>query len=296
MRSDLPPQNEKAMRIPWKTYDGEERVAHAWKKNGSQAAIACIHGMSGSGEQFHPQPDHMANFSFYALDLRGQGSDPDHSRRGVRLDLESQIRDMEAFLKAVRKEHTEGPVFLMGESMGALLSAAYMAQGRHARDYFVPDGLILSVPVVGLSQPVPPLLRGLLRILGRVAPKARFSPGRFVKSKSLSPQITRDQAYHEALHKKPHHIKNFSLGFLIELGDLIDASDTFASCWDIPTLVLAAGCDCFVKPKQISKWFNKIKAVDKKLHIYPEAYHLLWHDWDKEAVMSDIHDWLTARI
>ncbi|NBS53750.1 MAG: alpha/beta hydrolase, partial [Spartobacteria bacterium] len=33
-----------------------------------------------------------------------------------------------------------------------------------------------------------------------------------------------------------------------------------------------------------------------KLHIYPEAHHLLWHDWDKEAVMSDIHAWLTARI
>ena len=296
MDSDLTAHNEKTTRIPWKTFDGEERLAHTWKKKGGLGAIACIHGMSGSGEQFHPLAEHIENFSFYALDLRGQGSDPNHSRRGLRLDLEAQLRDIAAFLNSIRQFHPEGPIFLMGESMGALLSAAYMTRANQEGRQLVPDGLILSVPVVGLANPIPPPLRRLLRFMGRVAPKMRLSPGRFVKTKSLSPKITRDQAYHDALHKKPHHIKNFSLGFLIELGDLIDASINFASGWDVPTLVLAAGCDCFVKPTQISSWFDQITAPDKKLHIYPEAYHLLWHDWDKEAVMNDIHAWLTARI
>jgi alpha-beta hydrolase superfamily lysophospholipase len=82
----------------------------------------------------------------------------------------------------------------------------------------------------------------------------------------------------------------------MELGDLIDASESFASRWEVPTLVMAAGRDCFVKHTQISSWFDKIAAPDKTLHIYPEAYHLLWHDWDKETVLSDIHAWLTGRI
>ena len=54
------------------------------------------------------------------------------SRRGVELDLESQINDIGAFLKAVRLEHPEETLFLMGESMGALLSAAYIAAARAA--------------------------------------------------------------------------------------------------------------------------------------------------------------------
>ena len=284
------------MRIEWKTFDGEQRIAHAWKKKDSKAAVACIHGMGGSGEEFHPLPHKIDDCSFYALELRGQGCDPVKSRRGVVLDLESQINDIGAFLKAIRLQHPAEPVFLMGESMGALLSAAYMARAAREDLGTVPDGLILSVPVVGLARPVPTILRGLLRLVGTVAPKVRLSTGHFVSKKSQAAQITRDQAYHDALRKKPHHIKDFSLGFLMELGDLIDASESFAPCWDVPTLVLSAGCDCFVQPTQISTWFEKISATDKKLHIYPEAYHLLWHDWDKETVLRDIHVWLTARI
>ena len=284
------------MTIEWKTFDGEQRLAHAWRKKRSKAAIACIHGMGGSGEEFHPLPTKIDDCSFYALDLRGQGCDPVKSRRGVELDLESQINDIGAFLKAVRLEHPEEPLFLMGESMGALLSAAYMDRAAHARLETVPDGIILSVPVVGLARPVPTIQRCLLRFAGTIAPRLRFAPGYFVSTKSQPPQITRDQAYHDALRKKPHHIKDFTLGFLMELGDLIDASESFAARWEVPTLVLAAGCDCFVNATQISTWFKKISAPDKKLHIYPEAYHLLWHDWDKEVVLSDIHAWLTERI
>ena len=47
------------------------------------------------------------------------------------LDMESQINDISAFLKVVRLEHPEAPLFLMGKSMGTLLSAAYMAKGAH---------------------------------------------------------------------------------------------------------------------------------------------------------------------
>ena len=284
------------MRIEWKTFDGEQRIAHAWKKKDSKAAVACIHGMGGSGEEFHPLPNKIDDCSFYALELRGQGCDPVKSRRGVVLDLESQINDIGAFLKAIRMEHPAEPVFLMGESMGALLSAAYMARASREDMGTVPNGLILSVPVVGLARPVPSIVRVLLRLVGTVVPKVRLSAGHFVSKKSQAAEITRDQAYHEALRKKPHHIEDFSLGFLMELSDLIDASESFAPCWDVPTLVLSAGCDCFVQPTQISTWFEKISAADKKLHIYPDAYHLLWHDWDKEIVLSDIHAWLTERI
>ena len=172
------------MRIEWKTFDGEQRIAHAWKKKGSKAAVACIHGMGGSGEEFHPLPHKIDDCSFYALELRGQGCDAVNSRRGVALDLESQINDIGAFLMAIRLEHPEEPLFLMGESMGALLSAAYMARGAQPGLRTVPDGLILSVPVVGLASPVPTILRGLLRLVGTVAPKVRFSPSYFVKPES----------------------------------------------------------------------------------------------------------------
>ena len=283
------------MRIQWKSHEGEQRDAHRWRKGNSRAVVACIHGMSGSGQQFEPLPENMEGISFYALDLRGQGSDPLETRRGMLLDVENQLRDIDLFLAAVAAEHPGESLFLMGESMGALLAAAYAAEYSTNNKAQV-NGLILSVPVVELAKPVPGVLRQIMRLVARAAPKARLSPGIFVKSQSLAPKITRDEAYQKALREKPHHISNFTLRFLVELGDLIEKSQHYASQIGLPTLVLAAGQDCFVRPEQIASWFEKIPEGDKTLHTYAEAYHLLWHDWDKQIVMDDIHQWITDRI
>jgi alpha-beta hydrolase superfamily lysophospholipase len=287
MRGVIQAREEMAMRFPWRTEDGEERQAHAWPAENSRGVVACVHGLSGSGEQFAPLPERLGEFSFYALDLRGQGSDPLEVRRGLALDLEWQMRDVGAFLKAVGAAHSGEPLYLMGESMGSLLSASYAARAGGGI-----EGLILSVPVVGLAREVPAPVRWVLRVLGKTFPKWRLSPSRFVNGKSIAPPITRDRVYQDSLREKPHHISNFSLGFLAELGELIDGSHEVAGRLELPVLVLAAGQDCFVRVDQVEEWFQGVASRDKTLRVYPEAYHLLWHDWDREKVVADLGGWL----
>jgi len=294
MQAGLSRRPEMAMRFPWRTHDGEHREAHAWPAENPSAVVACIHGLSGSGEQFHPLPSRLSRYSFFALDLRGQGSDPVVTRRGMSLDLPTQLRDIGQFLSALRRSHAGKPLFLMGESMGSLLSTAYAAQDDLPREGEI-DGVLLSVPVVGLRREVPRFLKRTLAFLARHFPNARLSPSRFVNGKTTAPPLTRDTAYQESLREKPHHLRGFSLGFLAELGALIDNSYTHAKRLRHPALVLAAGNDCFVKPDQIQAWFEQVASTDKMHQLYPEAYHLLWHDWDREKVMKDIEDWLDAR-
>lgn len=283
--------SERATIFPWRTEDGEERDAHAWQAKHSKGVVACVHGLSGSGEQFAPLPERLTEFSFYALDLRGQGSDPVKSRRGMSLDVAWQMKDIGAFLNALAQYHPGEPIYLMGESMGALLAGMYA--GRHGVAGVVPiSGVVLSVPVVALAREVPKSVRWILRRLGKIFPKARLSPSLFVKGKAITPPITRDREYQDSLREKPHHISNFSLGFLVELGDMIDHSRAVARKLEVPTLVLAAGQDCYVRIDQISSWFGEIATSDKTLNVYPDAYHLLWHDWDRENVVSDLGNWL----
>ena len=113
-----------------------------------------------------------------------------------------------------------------------------------------------------------------------------------MNGKSIAPPITRDREYQDSLREKPHHISNFSLGFLVELGEMIDDSQAVARQLEVPTLVLAAGQDCYVRVDQVRSWFGEIAASDKTLHVYPDAYHLLWHDWDRDNVVSDLGKWL----
>lgn len=281
------------MSFQWRTHDGEEREAHAWPSENCRAVVACVHGLSGSGEQFHPLPERLGGFSFYALDLRGQGRDPMAERRGMALDVETQMRDIESFVGALRDRHGDMPLFLMGESMGSLLSAAYA--GRSDAGSGRIDGVVLSVPVVGLRRAIPAIVKRGLAALARVFPRAKLPPSRFVNGKTLAPPLTRDTAYQDALREKPHHIRDYSLRFLSELGALIDGSHALAERLDHRVLVLAAGRDCFVRAEQIETWFHRIPSTDKTLRHYPEAYHLLWHDWDREAVVEDLREWLDAR-
>ena len=258
--------------------------------------VACIHGMNGSGEQFHPLPAGIPGYAFHALDLRGQGSDHISTRRGAALEFENQMLDIAAFVSALRKTYVGLPIFLMGESMGSLLAAGFAGWSRRSGEScHAVNGVILSVPVVALQRPVPGFLRWILRRAAKIAPRTRLTPSRFVNGKSIALPLTRDRAYQDSLSEKPHHIKGFSLRFLVELGDIIQASDSLAAGINTPTLVLAAGKDCFVKSSQIESWFEKIPALDKSLRHYPDAYHLLWHDWDRDLVVSDIAAWLEKR-
>ena len=252
--------------------------------------------MNGSGEQFHPLPAGIPGYAFHALDLRGQGSDHIAARRGAALDFETQMLDIAAFVAALRRTYEGRQIFLMGESMGSLLASGFAGwlqktgDPRHAL-----DGVVLSVPVVGLRRAVHGSLRWILRHAAKVAPQARLTPSRFVNGKRIAPALTRDRAYQDSLSDKPHHMRGFSLRFLVELGDLIHASKSLAEGLRTPTLVLAAGNDCFVRPEQIDSWFEKIPASDKSLRHYPDAYHLLWHDWDRDIVVADIAAWLERR-
>ena len=279
------------MSFHWKTSDGESRVARAWQRDRGHGVLACVHGLSGSGEQFEPVARQLDYFSVYALELRGQGLDPVLERRAMVLDLEAQHRDIGDFLDALRERHPGEPVYLLGESMGALLSASFAA----VRPDNGIEGLILSVPVVALARPVPQWLRRVVRGIGCSFPRLKFYPSWFVSGKAVAPPLTRDRAYQDALREKPHFLQAFTLSFLTELGDLIEQSRATAPRVRKPTLVLAAGNDCFVGVSQIEEWFGKLGSTDKTLKVYSEAYHLLWHDHDRDAVLADVGQWLKSR-
>lgn len=280
------------MPFHWKTTGGENRTALAWRRESGKGVLVCIHGLSGSGEQFGPVAEFLGEYSVYAMELRGQGLDPVVHRRAMLLDLPAQHRDIADFLAAVRERHPDEPLFLFGESMGSLLSASFAAN-HPAADI---RGLILSVPVVELIRPVPRWLSATVRAIAQVFPKLKFYPSWFVNGETVAPPLTRDRAYQDAMRQKPHYIRVFTLKFLSELGDLISSSHAIATRITTPSLVLAAGNDCFVSVSQISAWFEKLAAPDKTLKIYGDAYHLLWHDHDRDQVLSDIANWILQRL
>lgn len=284
------------MHFDWTAPDGEIFPCERWlPPSPARGVLICIPGMGGEARYFGPLAEavNTLDIACYAMNLRGQGLDPVPSRRGALLDLEVLAREVNAFTQQMRAAHPTAETFwICGESMGALLVSWMLA---HARFEPMPRGAIFSVPVVELKKPTPWVVRETVRFLARVVPAFRLHPSLFVSGKSEQLPVTRDQAHLEKVRNSPTNIRVFTFRFLAAMGALMNASRALAAKIKTPSLVLAAGQDVFIRPEQVEAWFRQMAAPDKTFRLYPEAHHLLWNDWDKEAVLADILAWLKAR-
>lgn len=271
----------------WHGHDGERFPGLVWEATGaSRAHVLCIHGLSGAAADFGPLGRRLSagGFTVWAVNLRGQGNDPDHRRRGHFLDPHEWRADLAAFAG----EHLDGrPLHLVGESMGSLVSVDAVANGA-----LRPERLILSVPVTETRAPIPGWMVGLLRGASNVAPRFKLSPLRFVHGRTSIPRLTSDDAYMAYLRSIPHRVGGFTLEFLTRFHDLMHEAQQCAGRVDVPTLMLSAGRDVFIRPEQSRAFFERLASAEKEYVFYPDSHHLLWHDIDTEDVLDRISQWL----
>jgi acylglycerol lipase len=289
-------QSESSLtQFDWEAPDGVVFPCERWLPVGqARGTMICVHGLSGAATDFLTLGEllHKAGLACFALNLRGQGSDPHRRRRGATLDLGDISRDISSFADAMHSVKVERPLWLCGESMGALILAWMLAGKRFQRPI---AGAIFSVPVVGLIKPTPWIVRQIVRTIARVVPGLRFFPSWFISGKLEPLRVTRDEEFELRVRSAPHYLNAFTFRFLHQLGMLIESSAQVAAEMETPCLVLAAGQDVFLRPEQVRAWFERLAAADKTFRLYPEAYHLLWNDWDKELVLADILAWLNER-
>lgn len=282
------------MHFSWTAPDGETFPCEEWLPDGgARALLVGVHGLGGAGTDFHTLGERLAREGIACLapNLRGQGNDPRRGRRGAFLDLSVIARDVDAFLDYARARFPGVPFYVCGESLGALIVSWMLAKQRISA---APNGVIFSAPVVELNKPTPPPVRAAVRMMAMALPHVRFSPAWFVSGKAAPLRVTRDEEHARAVRASSHAIRVFTFRVLNEIGNLIEHSHAVAEGITVPTLTLAGGQDVYLRPEQIEAWFARIPAADKTYRLYPEAFHLLWNDWDKELVMGDILGWIEA--
>ena len=95
------------------------------------------------------------------------------------------------------------------------------------------------------------------------------------------------------LKEIPHRVGGFTLEFLTRFHNLMQQAQINAARIGVPTLMLSAGRDVFIRPEQSRAFFDKIAAAEKEYVFYPESHHLLWHDIDADDVLDRITRWIT---
>jgi alpha-beta hydrolase superfamily lysophospholipase len=267
--------------------DGTPFPALEWGSIGqTKINVLCIHGLGGAAADFGPLGRHLAEngCTVRAVNLRGQGNDPDPSRRGHFLDPSGWRDDLEDFADSFPEE---APLVVVGESMGSLVAIDSIAHGA-----LRPERLVLAAPVPELRAPVPGWAVPLVRGGARLFPRLRFGPMRFVNGKTSIPRLTSDDDYMAYLQHIPHRVGGFTLEFLVNFNGLMCDAHDHAGRVRVPTLMLSAGRDIFIRAEQSRAFFEKLGATEKEYELYPDSHHLLWHDADRDAVLGRITRWV----
>ena len=281
----------------WKSFDGAQFSCSKWvvkNRKIPRAVIIGVHGISGAASDFNNLGSALSpkGISVYAYELRGQGNDPDPKRIGDLKDVQLWFSDLNSFISSVRKEIGTVPIFLYGESLGALIVMhGLSAISKENKEQI--GGIIYSSPLIALPGKLPPIKNLLVRTAMLLWPSYRVS------LRSLSgggeAKVSEGEDHWEQMAKTKHYVPKFTLRILGTIERMVFSGSEVASKIKKPTLVLYPGKDIFTKPHQVDQFFNALKAKDKSKRFFKESHHLLAFDKERDELFKIVFGWIKDR-
>lgn len=282
----------------WTARDGKVLPYQQWPGTPAQprAIILCIHGLSGAAKDFWPVGESFPQkgYAVYGMQLRGQGNDPDATRRGDIRRARQWKNDLLDFTALVRARHPGVPVYWFGESLGALITINTAgALGDQLDDAIA--GIILTSPVVALRENLQlPFLKNLaLRTLMLVWPGKRLSLEKLGNSEV---QVTSETTHRQQMEHTAHYVKDFTVRLFGQIEKLIKTSGESASRIQVPILVFYTPNDALTPREGVERFFQQLASQDKTPVFFPDSYHLILHDRDRDTALQTIDDWLHRRV
>ena len=273
------------MALAGRSWDVGAGVAgFAWDASRPRAALLLQHGFAEYAARYVEQYSALVprliglGVSVFAFDLEGHGRSP--GRRGS-ANIERAVGE---HLVARRKLSGERlPVFLMGHSLGGLVTATSIV-----RDPAGVAGVILSSPVLQVTT------NAFERLLARwIAPRFPNLPGRMLDRRGLS-RI----AEQRTLVARDPLMYQGAMPAGLGAGVLAAVEDNWPHYreWRVPTLVIHGTADRITEVEGSRRFVGTIASRDKTLHLVEGGYHELLNDLGREQTLQLVLSWLENRL
>jgi len=272
--------------------EGEARARDGtslfWRRVGSEGAaghVLFVHGYGEHAGRYFELFDFLAqggSLCVHAVDLRGHGRSG--GRHGFVERFDDYLDDVDAITARFPKDR---PLLVVGHSMGALVLARWIEEGRGDV-----AGAVFASPYLRLTRPPPRAKVAVGRALGKVIPWLRLPSG------LGSEDLTRDAVWQEATERDPLYHPIATPRWFDESNEAQDVALAQASRIRAPSLVLVPGDDPVASPAAMRSFFDALGAVDKRLVGYPGARHELFHELHdtRRAAFAEVEAFLVGRL
>jgi alpha-beta hydrolase superfamily lysophospholipase len=271
-----------------KTFAGVGGVSlfrQVWRPAGpGRAVLIIIHGLGDHSGLYPALVEHFQsrNITVHAMDLRGNGQSG--GPRGYVEHWKDYREDLRRFVDLVRGEEAGQAIFLLGNSLGGLIVLDYALSH--------PEGLrgviAASAPLGRLSVPAPLLALG--RVLSRVWPRFSLRTGMDLSGLARDPVVVQTMLADPLFHRVG------TARLSTEVVAAIDRVQAAAPRFPLPLLVLHGSADRMVPPEGSRAFVARVGHPDRELREYAGAFHVLFADLDYQRVLTDLEQWIEARL
>ena len=257
----------------------------SWRPAGpARAVLLNVHGLGDHSGLYLDLVDFCIarGIAIHALDMRGNGRSP--GQRGYVEHWSEYREDLHRFVSLIRGEEPDLPLFLLGNSLGGLVALEYAL--RHPEGI---RGVIAAAPPLGrLGVPAPLLALG--RVLSRMWPRFSLRTGMDLSGLARDPMVA------AALLDDPLFHRMGTARLSTEVVAAIARVQAEAERFPLPLLLLHGSADRMVPPDGSRAFMARVRHPDRELREYPEAYHVLFADLDRDRVLNDLEQWIAARL
>lgn len=266
---------------------GEQSIYYQYwcPQEPAKAVIVLVHGAGEHGARYARFAEHFTQYGYAVAVLDHLGHGRSHGTPGHIDSFDDYLQTLRIFHRRVSDDFPELPVFLLGHSMGGLISSNYLLE--HQAEFV---GCILSGPAIKTDLEPGLLQMWLIRTLALLFPRTG--------ALQLDANgVSRDPAEVELYVNDPlvHHGK-MSARKLRELFNAMHNVQARASEISLPMLLLHGGQDTMASPEGSRFLHDHISSTDKTLKIYPGLYHEIFNEPEREQVFADVLHWLEQRM
>jgi len=224
-----------------------------------------------------------SGYAVYGIDHIGHGKSD-----GERVYVErfqDYTKTLKKYFDMIREWKPEKPIFLIGHSMGGLISAAYLLE--HQDEI---SGAVLSGPGIKMPDNISQGIIIVGKMLSIIMPKAGLIQ---LDAKGVS----RDPAVVDAYVNDPLVYTGKTTARLgAELLKTMQRVAEQATQISLPIMIVQGSDDKLVDSSGAQLFYDLVGSGDKTIKIYNGFYHEVFNEPEHEQVLNDVKTWLEAHL
>ena len=250
-----------------------------------KAALLIVHGLAEHSGRYMNVVNHFIplGYAVYGLDHLGHGQS-DGTRVYVER-FEDFTEPLKIYFDMVRVWQPDRPIFLIGHSLGGLITAVYLLD--HQAEL---TGAVISGPAVKAPDNTSPMIILAGKVFSALTPKLGLI--------QLEAQgVSRDPAVVQAYVSDPLvYTGKTTARLAAELLKAMQRVTAEASKITLPVLIVQGSADRLVDPDGAQMLYDTVSSADKAIKIYDGFYHEVFNEPERAQVLSDVEAWLEAHL